>query len=124
MTLRKEREKFERELRQKVIGLIYDTQREIQMNTPVDTGRLRNSIKFEEKGNSFIIGTNVDYAPQVEEGTSPHEITPKNAQALKFKAGGETIFAKRVMHPGTEGHHMFLRGVNYFKKRLKGLKNQ
>lgn len=37
---------------------------------PVDTGRLRNSISHAVKGNSAYIGTNVEYAPYVEMGTS------------------------------------------------------
>lgn len=39
---------------------------------PVDTGRLRNSITHivDEGGKCVAIGTNVEYAPYVEEGTS------------------------------------------------------
>lgn len=38
--------------------------------TPVDTGRLRNSIAYAVKDNAAYIGTNVEYAPPVEFGTS------------------------------------------------------
>jgi phage gpG-like protein len=48
-----------------------------------------------------VVGTNVEYAPYVEFGTGPHEITPTDADALAFDIGGETVFAHRVMHPGT-----------------------
>lgn len=45
---------------------------------PVDTGRLRNSITHaistDEK--ATYIGTNVEYAPYVHEGTSRHKGTP------------------------------------------------
>lgn len=37
---------------------------------PVDTGRLRNSITHETDDNAVYIGTNVEYAPYVELGTS------------------------------------------------------
>lgn len=37
--------------------------------TPVDTGRLRNSIAHAVKGDAAYIGTNVEYAPYVEFGT-------------------------------------------------------
>lgn len=37
---------------------------------PVDTGRLRNSITFQSDAKSMTIGTNVEYAPYVELGTS------------------------------------------------------
>lgn len=36
---------------------------------PVDTGRLRNSITHTTDGRDAYIGTNVEYAPYVEEGT-------------------------------------------------------
>ena len=38
--------------------------------TPVDTGRLRNSITHTADTNAAYIGTNVEYAPYVELGTS------------------------------------------------------
>ena len=36
--------------------------------TPVDTGRLRNSISHAKDENAVYIGTNVEYAPYVELG--------------------------------------------------------
>ena len=38
-------------------------------NTPVDTGRLRNSIAHTVEDNAAYIGTNVEYAPYVELGS-------------------------------------------------------
>ena len=37
--------------------------------TPVDTGRLRNSISHTVVDNDVYIGTNVDYGPYIELGT-------------------------------------------------------
>ena len=37
--------------------------------TPVDTGRLRNSISHAASGDTAYIGTNVEYAPYVEFGS-------------------------------------------------------
>ena len=37
-------------------------------DTPVDTGRLRNSISHETDDDAAYIGTNVEYAPYVELG--------------------------------------------------------
>ena len=86
-------------------------QNELTLICPVDTGRLKNSIKVQvyEKG---IVITMVDYGKFVEFGSPPHIITPKNKKALKFEVGkkerlsgnkkGKTIvFAKKVKHPGT-----------------------
>lgn len=38
-------------------------------STPVDTGRLRNSISHTVVGNDVYIGTNVEYGPYIELGT-------------------------------------------------------
>jgi hypothetical protein len=35
-------------------------------------------------------------------GTRRHIIRPRTKQALKFKIGGRTVFAKIVHHPGTK----------------------
>lgn len=39
-------------------------------NTPVDTGNLRNSMAHAVSGDAAYIGSNVEYAPYVEFGTS------------------------------------------------------
>lgn len=50
------------------VGL--QAERHAKEECPVDTGRLRNSISHATQGNSAYIGTNVEYAPYVEMGTS------------------------------------------------------
>ena len=50
--------------------------------TPVDTGRLRNSISHAVQGDSAYIGTNVEYGPYVENGSihnKPHHMLQKAA---------------------------------------------
>ena len=49
------------------IGLIAEGY--AKKDTPVDTGRLRNSISNETDDDAAYIGTNVEYAPYVELGT-------------------------------------------------------
>jgi Bacteriophage HK97-gp10, putative tail-component len=73
---------------------------------PVDTGRLRASIRGELQGfftlrPKFVIGTNVDYAEMVHDGTRPHIIRPRRARALRFVVNGRVVYAKVVHHPGT-----------------------
>lgn len=73
---------------------------------PVDTGRLRASIRGQARRTwtlrpMFTVGTNVDYAEMVHDGTRPHVIRPRTKQALKFTIGGQVVFAKVVNHPGT-----------------------
>lgn len=58
--------------------------------------------------------TEVDYAPFVEEDTLPHVIEPRvPGGTLRFidQATGQPVFAKKVQHPGTTGHHMFAIGA-------------
>lgn len=75
-------------------------QNELLITCPVDTGRLKNSIKVLPQDQGLIIGM-VGYGKFVEFGTPPHVIIPTEKKALKFKAGGEEIIVKKVQHPGT-----------------------
>lgn len=73
---------------------------------PVDTGRLRASIESEVRQvASHVVeghvGTNVEYAEDVEFGTDAHTITASDADALHWTEGGEDMFAQSVDHPGT-----------------------
>ena len=45
-----------------------------QLNCPVDTGRLRNSITHQVEGDTAYVGTNVEYAPFVEFGEYEHKV--------------------------------------------------
>lgn len=73
---------------------------------PVDTGRLRASIRadppriFSLRG-SLTVGSDVEYAAMVNDGTRPHTIRPRRAQALRFTVGGRVVYARVVQHPGT-----------------------
>ena len=71
-----------------------------QRLVPVDTGRLRASINVKREYLSKVIGTNVEYARDVEFGTGPHEIVAKNKKVLADKKKG-IIFGKRVKHKKT-----------------------
>lgn len=61
--------------------------------TPVDTGRLRNSISHATDDDAAFIGTNVEYAPYVELG-SP---TIKAHHMLQKAATEHTDEYKRLM---------------------------
>lgn len=70
------------------------------------SGRLARSIEIEadETSVSAAIDTAaVPYAAIQEYGgtTRAHVIEAINAAALRFQIGGRTVFAKRVMHPGS-----------------------
>lgn len=50
---------------------------------PVDTGRLRNSITHQTDETSTMVGTNVEYAPYVELGTSKKGARPYIAPSIQ-----------------------------------------
>lgn len=74
---------------------------------PVDTGRLRASIRadppriFSLRG-SVTVGSDVEYAGYVNDGTRPHVIRPRRTGGvLRFSVGGQVVYARVVNHPGT-----------------------
>lgn len=56
----------------------------------VDTGAFEKRVVSRARHSIFI-----------ENGTRAHEIRPKNAKLLRFTVGGQTVFARKVQHPGT-----------------------
>jgi HK97 gp10 family phage protein len=75
---------------------------EMESRVPVDSGRLRQSLRIEVQTDKVIIGPNTPYAGYVEFGTRPHVIEPKTpGGTLVFTVGGRKVFTKRVRHPGT-----------------------
>lgn len=108
----------------------FQTKTTIQ-NTPIDEGWLRSQIR--QKITVVTVGasgrlqyatgseTNVEYAPFVEHGTglwgprhARYEIRPRNPNGwLRWidPRTGNPVFARRVMHPGSPGNHMFAIGV-------------
>ena len=86
---------------------------------PVDTGRLRASIRVERRSLfglrlRWTVGSDVEYASMVNDGTKPHKIKPKRAHtlrrsqrgvvkpALRFVVNGRVVYAREVQHPGTK----------------------
>lgn len=48
------------------------------------------------------IGSDVEYAALVNDGTRPHVIRPRRADGvLRFRVGGRVVYARVVNHPGT-----------------------
>jgi HK97 gp10 family phage protein len=66
--------------------------------TPVDTGRLRNSISHATDKEAAYIGTNVEYAPYVELGTSKMSAQP----FLRPAATEHTAEYKKLMEDSME----------------------
>lgn len=78
---------------------------------PVRTGRLRSSIRaepprfFSLRG-SVTVGSDLEYAAAINDGSRPHVIRPRRAGGvLRFNVGGRIVYARYVNHPGTKGTH-------------------
>jgi len=102
------------------IGLIVEGHAKLLVNNV--TGRLAASITTQSKDDGTLpeakalasdiidkpkaegetlVGTPVDYAPDVEFGTAPHTIRIKDAKVL---SNGEVFFGEEVHHPGTNAN--------------------
>lgn len=66
-------------------GMLAEAHAKVQC--PVDTGRLRNSITHAETTNQMQVGTNVEYGPYVELGTSHNKAQPYLRPAIENHIG-------------------------------------
>jgi hypothetical protein len=79
-------------------------------------GALRNSIRDEreisESAATITFTASVPQAAYVVDGTQPHLIQPRNAQALHWTGPGGSVFAKVVHHPGTRPNNFPVRALS------------
>ena len=70
---------------------------------PVDSGRLRNSIAHEPRGNNTeAVGTNVEYAPYVELGH--HQQPGRYVPAIGKRLVASYVPGKPFLRPAVENH--------------------
>jgi len=91
---------------QVLIGASNQILAEMESRVPVDSGRLRTSLRIKVEADRVTIGPDdsiADYGGYVEFGTKPHVIRPKTpGGVLVFKMNGTLVYAKKVNHPGTK----------------------
>jgi hypothetical protein len=93
--------------------------RRIQVNArrrvPVRSGELKASIGFSVRTTGSVVRLDnfatSRHARWVHDGTRAHAIRPRNARALRFQAGGRTVFAAHVWHPGTRATNFLSNAV-------------
>lgn len=71
------------------------------------------SSRVEEgpRGLRGVVTNNHPAVFYVLEGTPAHEIRARRAKALRFEAGGQILFRKRVWHPGTRANNFLARAL-------------
>ena len=122
------------DITKKLKNIMFDTQREILQNTPVDSGRLRQSIKLEDKKDGILISSNIPYALYLEVGTGifgpkKQRITPKTKKALAWgkdlgtseKTGAVKKEFVRTSVAGIKPRYFFFNGSKYLENRLKNI---
>lgn len=89
--------------------LALNTYHDVIQHAPRRTGALIGSIVRNVSKTGFSIAPTVSYAIFVSSGTRAHLITPRTPFGVLafetgdafFGVGGETVFTRRVRHPGT-----------------------
>lgn len=75
-------------------------ERQAKELAPVDTGDLRRSITTDGGRLAYEVGTNLEYAEYIEEGTSPHTITGNDY--LYWEGADHPV--RSVNHPGNRAY--------------------
>jgi hypothetical protein len=83
---------------------------------PERTGKLKRSLRkmatVAPMGVFFRVGSDLDYAEYVHEGTRAHRILPRGGNRyMVFEVNGRKVFAKEIDHPGTEGDPFLRRAL-------------
>ena len=76
VALRNYAERIQAKTRADLFRLAIIVQNEARRMAPVDTGRLRASITVKRTPDGAVVGSNVEYAPYVEYGTSKMAAQP------------------------------------------------
>ncbi|MED4126312.1 HK97 gp10 family phage protein [Halalkalibacterium halodurans] len=92
----------------------------LMQESPQNHGYLAGSWSLQQRGDLLsAISTHVVYALVQNDGSDPYEIVPKNASALRFEVNGQTVFSKRVQHPGIKGKQYIERSIEMTENRLE-----
>ena len=73
-----------------------NTASEARRRVPVDSGKTRASIRRRNANQrrATVVGSYVTHF--IAAGSQAHDIKPKRMRAMKFEAGGRTVFARKV----------------------------
>ena len=106
---------------------VRQTLAQAKINTPVDTGQLRNSHKAQPvriQGSKITAtieasgSAQQEYALAVHEGSRPHVIRPRRKKVLSWKGPEGRVFASEVHHPGAKARPWLLSSTRQVATRL------
>lgn len=94
-----------------------DTVRIAKPMIPVRTGKTRQSLRGRNatQRRATVVGWYV--ASFINAGVKPHTIQPKRGRQMIFQANGNTVFARRVSHPGMSGNRFAIRAAREALRR-------
>ena len=98
--------------------------RDLKDTAPFVTGEMRRTtgVEISSITDRRITATamiDVEYAEYVTQGTRPHVILPrKPGGVLVFESNGQTVFTRRVNHPGTKANDFYDVVVNSWDRYL------
>lgn len=109
-----------REANTAIRSSILKVEQQAVMESPIDTGRLRQSIHQGIVWGPLYgaVGPTVNYAYWVHQGSRPHLIRVRNKRVLANRRTGQ-IFGKLVHHPGYKGNPFMKRAAEQSKKEIE-----
>lgn len=101
-----------------VAGLVVRITSLAKLKAPTKTGRLRQSItgivaKTGPVMTSGAVGSDLDYALWVHEGTKPRTILPKDGHEFMVftTAGGRKVYTNKINYPGSKANPFLRRAL-------------
>lgn len=97
------RDEMDKQLQMMVRSLTDLAEKWVKHEAPRKTGNLAMSTRKEVSGDSghvYVSNSQARYFDFVVDGTRPHDIVPKNGQALYWPGAAYPV--KKVHHPGTK----------------------
>ena len=102
--------KFEKGLTEEIINLLlrvgHKIEGEAKIRCPVETGLLRSSITTQKDGDTVIVGSNVEYAPDVE---LLYDLPPRKMWKAKKMRGGQEATTLPFLRPAMLKAKQFLK---------------
>lgn len=85
---------------------------------PVRTGKTRATVAVAQATDHGAEVTGSAVALMIDTGTRSHSIAPKQAGTLAWRKSGQTIFARKVDHPGTRARPWRNRALEEATRRV------